>query len=200
MAQTYNTSMVTPDDVRGSYVHVFTPKETDRPDPDNPGQMLKLYQICLLIPKSATATIAAINACVEQAKLRGRDQKWDGEIPGNLKLPLRDGDDKSDDKSKDKAYNGHYFLNTSAEKKPGIIGPNGQPIIDPSKVKSGFWYKADINFFPFKAKGNKGVGVGINNLMLVREDEILGDAQQAPEQAFAKFINNAGGSQGGGFL
>lgn len=179
--------------LRTTYCFVHKPKPTKRLDKQ--GNIVSLYSSAFLLPKNdpaSAAVLAQMQACVEAAKLEGARAFWGGSIPPGLKLPIRDGDSQMDKKSADPVYNGHWFLNATAGKKPGLIYANGQPILDENELQSGYWVIADLNFYPFKVDGNDGVAVGVNNLMLHRKDTVLGGSAP-PEQAFASFINKSGG-------
>ena len=70
-------------EVRFSYAHVWEPSSINGGD--------EKYSVSIIIPKSDTKTIKAINNAIEAAKQEGI-AKFGGKIPANLKLPLRDGD------------------------------------------------------------------------------------------------------------
>lgn len=57
-------------------------------------------------------------------------------------------------------------------------------ILDPDEVYSGCWGRASINFFPFNTNGNKGVGVGLNNIQKLKDDDRLGAARASAESDF----------------
>ena len=57
-------------------------------------------------------------------------------------------------------------------------------IIDREELKSGDWGKVSINFFPFAASGNNGIGVGINNIMKTRDGIALGGTPASAEDDF----------------
>lgn len=78
-------------EVRFSYAHVWEPSSINGGD--------EKYSVSIIIPKSDTKTIKAINNAIEAAKQEGI-AKFGGKIPANLKLPLRDGDtDREDDET-----------------------------------------------------------------------------------------------------
>jgi Protein of unknown function (DUF2815). len=165
--------------VRLSYVHVFEPR------PDDDGN--EKYSCSVLIPKSDKETLRKIKAAVDAAIEQGKTSKWGGKVPANLKKPLRDGDEERPD---DEAYAGHYFLNATSKTKPGIAkpigkGPDGrvkfQEITDSTEVYSGCYAKVSLNFYPFDAKGNKGVAAGLNNIVKVQDGEFLGGRASVQE-------------------
>ena len=69
-------------------------------------------------------------------------------------------------------------------KKPGIVDKDLNEILDPDEVYSGCWGRASINFFPFNTNGNKGVGVGLNNIQKLKDDDRLGAARASAESDF----------------
>ena len=166
-------------EVRFSYLNVWEPKKID--DDSEPK-----YSVSLLIPKSDTATIKAINKAVEAAKQNGIT-KFGGKIPAKLKLPLRDGDEDRED---DPIYAGHYFINATCKTQPGLVYKNGQRIIDSTELYSGCYGRASVTFYAFNTSGNRGIACGLNNLMKTRDGQPLGGRSKA-EDDFADYIDNA---------
>lgn len=157
--------------VRLSYAHLFEPQQDDNGNDK--------YSTAILIPKTDKETLRKIKAAVDAATELGKS-KWGGKIPANLKKPLRDGDEERPD---DEAYAGHYFLNATSKNKPGIAKPIGkdangktkfQEITDSTEVYSGCYAKVSLNFYPFDAKGNRGVAAGLNNVVKVQDGDFLG--------------------------
>lgn len=165
-------------EVRFSYLNVWEPKKID--DDSEPK-----YSVSLLIPKSDTATIKAINKAVEAAKQNGIT-KFGGKIPAKLKLPLRDGDEDRED---DPIYADHYFINATCKTQPGLVYKNGQRIIDSTELYSGCYGRASVTFYAFNTSGNRGIACGLNNLMKTRDGEPLGGRSKA-EDDFAAYIDN----------
>ena len=161
--------------VRFSYVNIFKSRAFQA------GQDEK-FSICLLIPKEDKATIKKIKAAIEEAIQEGISSKWGGKKPANLKLPLRDGDDERADEAEE--YVGMYFLNANSNQKPGIVDQDLNEILDPDEVYSGCWGRASINFYAFNSNGNRGVGVGLNNIQKLSDGERLGAARASAESDF----------------
>lgn len=161
--------------VRFSYVNIFKSRAFQS------GQDAK-YSVCLLIPKDDKAIVKKIRAAIEEAIQEGIASKWGGKKPGNLKLPLRDGDDERADEAPE--YEGMFFLNANSTQKPGIVDKDLNEILDPDEVYSGSWGRASIKFYPFNTNGNKGVGVGLNNIQKLKDDERLGAARASAETDF----------------
>lgn len=161
--------------VRFSYVSIFKSRAFQS------GQDAK-YSVCLLIPKKDKAALKKIRAAIDEAIQEGIASKWGGKKPANLKLPLRDGDDERADEAPE--YADMFFLNANSTQKPGIVDRDLNEILDPDEVYSGCWGRASINFYPFNTNGNKGVGVGLNNIQKLKDDERLGAARASAESDF----------------
>jgi hypothetical protein len=155
---------------RASFVHVFEPQSINGSEPK--------YSCSLIIPKSDTQTVRAIQAAIEQAKQEGV-AKFGGKIPSNLKLPLRDGDiDRPDDPS----YADSYFVNANSKEKPGVVDRKRLPITDPLELYSGCYVRASINFYPFNTNGNRGIAVGLGNIQKWADGEPLNGRARAEDE------------------
>ena len=141
-----STTKVVTGIVRLSYANVWEPASINGSNPK--------YSVSLIIPKSDTKTIAAINAAVDAAIKEGA-AKFGGKIPNKaaLKLPLRDGDVEREDE----AYQGAYFVNANSTTAPQIVDRSVQPILDRNEVYSGCYARVSINFYAFNSNGNRGV-------------------------------------------
>lgn len=161
--------------VRLSYANVWEPKSI------NGGA--EKYSVSLIIPKSDTKTVSAINNAIDAAIEEGIG-KFGGRKPnkGALKLPLRDGDVEKDDE----AYADSFFVNANSTTAPQIVDQRVQPIMDRSEVYSGCYARVSINFYAFNSNGNKGVACGLGNIQKVRNGEPLGGKRNASED-FSNF-------------
>lgn len=181
-----NTKVIT-GKVRLSYANVWEPR------PDDNGN--EWYSTSILIPKEDKETLRKIKTVVDALKEEAKTKNG-GKLPAKFHTPLRDGDEERPD---DEAYAGHYFLNAKSKTKPGIAKPVGrgadgkikfQEITDETEVYSGCYVKASLNFylFGFDGKptgGNKGIGVGLNNIVKVQDGEPLGGGRARIEDEFA---------------
>lgn len=157
-------------EVRFSYLHVFEPHAIEE------GQDKK-YSVSLLIPKTDKKTLNAIKKAIEAAKVAGAP-KWGGKVPGNLKMPLRDGDVDRPDQEE---YAGMYFVNANSTNKPGLVDANVQPIMDSTELYSGCYGRASVNFYAYNVSGNKGIACGLNNIQKLRDGETLGGRSRAED-------------------
>lgn len=158
--------------VRFCYAHVFEPTAMNEGDTPK-------YSVCILIPKSDTATVEKIKKAIEAAKQAGKSQLADknGKFPSTLKMPLRDGDEERSD---DPAYEGMYFINANSYRQPGIVDKALNPIMDRDDFYSGCWGRASINFYAYDKK-SKGIACGLSNLQKLKDDEPLAGGSTAEE-------------------
>lgn len=156
--------------VRLSYANVWEPKSINGGD--------EKYSVSLIIPKSDTKTIEAINRAVDTAIKEGVG-KFGGKIPNkaSLKLPLRDGDAERDDD----AYKNSYFVNANSTTAPQIVDSKVQPILDRDEVYSGCFARVSITFYAFNSNGNKGIACGLGNIQKVAEGEPLSSRSTAED-------------------
>jgi hypothetical protein len=141
------------------------------------------YQLALLWDKKAD--LSKLEAAIVEAAV----SKWGPNAVtalknGKLKNPLRDGDEKFAEDG-DENYKGKKFLNAKSTSRPGIVDTNMQPV-DPADVYSGCYFHAALRFYPFDKGGNKGVGAGLQNLMLVSKGPRI-DGRKAAEKEFDGF-------------
>lgn len=158
---------------RFSYLNCWEPKSIEGSTPK--------YSVSAIIPKSDKATLAQIQKAIEAAKAKGRDAKWGGKIPANLKLPLRDGDlDREDDPN----YANCFFLNANSTTRPGVVDARVKDILDQDEVYSGCYGKISVTFYAFNSNGNKGIAAGLGNLQKLRDGEPLGGGRSRAQDDF----------------
>ena len=154
---------------RFSYLHCWEPDSVNGSEPK--------YSVSAIVPKSDTKTINAIKAAIEQAK-KDSVSKWGGKVPGNLKLPLRDGDV---DRPDDEAYAGCYFFNANSRQAPQVVDSKVQPILDQSEVYSGCYGKISVTFYGYNSNGNRGIAAGLGNIQKLKDGESLGGRTSAAD-------------------
>jgi hypothetical protein len=164
-----NTKVIT-GKVQFSYANVFEPRAAQE------GAEPK-YSVAVLIDKQDTKTIEKIEKAIEAATELGK-AKFGNKIPKNLKTPLRDGDEERED---DPTYAGKFFVNCTSKNKPGIVGPDLEPLMSQDEFYSGCIGRASINFYAFNVSGNKGIGAGLNNLQKLEDGERLSGGPSAEE-------------------
>lgn len=168
------TSVVT-GKVRLSYANIFEPKSINGSDPK--------YSVSLIIPKQDKQMVEVIEKAIANAKERDKG-KWQGKVPANLKLPLRDGDT---DRPEDDNYKDCYFVNANSAKPPMVVGlekdkTTGKAIqLGSDDVYSGCYARVSVNFFGYNSNGSKGVACGLNNIQKLEDGKRLGGGTSAEE-------------------
>ena len=164
------TKVITGTGTRLSYFHGWEPVSI------NGGA--EKYSASVLIPKTDTKTVSAINAAIDAAIEEGV-AKFGGKKPNKaaIKLPLRDGDVERDDE----AYKGHWFINANSTTAPQIVDRQVKPILDRSEVYSGCYARVSLNFFAFNSNGNKGIACGLGNIQKLRDGEPFGGKSTAAD-------------------
>ena len=146
------------------------------------------YSVCVMVPKDhpdlpriEKAIDAAIKQGIEKGKFNEAAVK-----SSTFKKCLRDGTAEFESEERPERYKDHMFFNASnAKQQPGVVGPDGQPLLTPDRLYSGCYCHVDIGFFAYNhPKGGKGIGAGFNNIMLVKEGDRL-DGGKSAEEAFA---------------
>jgi hypothetical protein len=171
--ETYPTN-ITIGPIRLSYARVWEAEAMNEGD-------AKKFSTCVLIPKSDTATLAKVKAAIATAMANGKDSKFAGKVPPNLKQPLRDGDSERQD---DASYVDHMFFNCSSNQRPGIVDINRNQIVNRDEVYSGCYGFINVNFYPYSSNGSKGIAVGLNHFMKTKDGEALSGGTSI-EDAFA---------------
>ena len=176
-----DTNNVTTGEVRLSYVHLFKPYAYQ------PGQEEK-YQVTVLVPKADAETMGRIQAAIEAAKQRGISDKWNGQCPPIIPVPVYDGDGTrpSDGMPFGQECKGHWVFTASAKADypPEVVDKMGNPIINQSEVYSGMYGRVNVTFFPYAFGGKKGIGCGLGPVQKLRDGEPLGGSAPTAAQAF----------------
>lgn len=178
MANQLKKDLITPAGI-GSYVSVLEPKA-------DPKGKLK-YSLALLIPKSRAKELAPLQAAIKEVAAA----KWGAKAEAILKAAkypaIRDGDAKVDgDGAVDPIYKGHYYLSIRSDRKPQVIDGKKQPVFTDEDVYSGCLVRCSIAVFPYEQSGNKGIGLGLNNVQVLEKRSRL-DGRKAAEDEFTEW-------------
>lgn len=164
------------------------------------------FSVEILIPKTDTVTIEKIIAAQNLAARSERGKKVFGDNPptyGSPKLSkkivntLRDGDDP-DENDGHPERTGHWFMGARAQatRKPGVVGPDRQPVTDESMVYGGVFARVSMSAFPFDNDGAKGVSFGLNSVQVLGYGEPFGAPRENAEEVFDDdFEDDGAGSE-----
>lgn len=163
---------------RLSYVHVFSPYAYQQ------GQEPK-YSTTILIPKTDIATKQRIDAAIEATIQAGTSEKWSGQRPPKLAIPVHDGDGvrPSDGMPFGAECKGHWVFTASSKQPVAVVDQSLQHIINQSEIYSGIFARVSIAFFAYNSNGKKGIGCGLNGVQKISDGEPLGGGI-SPEAAF----------------
>jgi hypothetical protein len=175
LKETIMTTRVTTGEVRTSYFSALSARKNELNGKDE-------FSTQILIPKTDTATLAALKAAAKEALTA----KFGDKIPKNVRNPLRDGDTetKNDGSPLGKEYAGHFFCNVKSTSKPGAIDTHGNDLIGNDDIVSGDYIRVSLNAYAYSQAGNNGVSFGLNNILLVRKGEALGGAKPSAASDF----------------
>jgi len=175
-----NPAQIVIKNVRFAFVHVFEKDE-----------MNDKYSVRLLIPKNSPQ-IEDIKRCIQTANQIGSAKLNGSVIPWNKVLHDGDIEAKGDD------HAGHYYLNAKSTNKPGVvkvnptgIGGKTMAITDESEFYSGCYGWADVGFFAFNQGVNKGISVGLNNVLKTGGEDGQGNGQYMGGRSSAESVFGA---------
>ena len=163
---------------RFSYAYVWEPRKNEETGDEK-------YSCSFLIPKANTAAVKVVENAIAAAAKKGAEKFWSGKIPGNLKKPLRDGDE---DRPDDPVYKGMYFFNASNKNKPYVcvkddLGDVAEAL-NQDEFYSGCWGAIICDFYPYDKKGNRGVAVSLGNVIKTRDDDPLSTTKLSVDASF----------------
>ena len=144
------------------------------------------YSVTLLIPKTDTATKANIDASIEAAAQDAQGKLWSGIRPPVLPTPLHDGDGVRENGTPyGPECKGCWVMTASTKNKPQVVHQSDvNTELAPQDIYSGMYARVTVNFFPYDASGNRGVGCSLGNVCKTRDGEPLGGRANA-ESDFA---------------
>lgn len=130
------------------------------------------YSTVLLFPRGADMTVL-----YDAAKKTAADA-FAGKS-GGLHNPFRDQGEKGHVGGYEK---GAIFMTVSSKQRPGIVGPDGKPLVDEEDVYAGCWALVTVRPFSFDAKVKKGVSFGLQNVQKIADDEPFAGGASAEEE------------------
>lgn len=178
-----NPAQIIIKNVRFTYVHVFEKDE-----------LAEKYTCRVLIPKNSPQ-IEDIKSCIAAACAAGADKLGGRQIPWTE--VLHDGDAKKNADGQS-VHPDFYYLNAKSTNKPGVVkvNPTGvggktMAITDESEFYSGCYGWADLGFFAFNQGVNRGISVGLNNVLKTGGEDGLGNGQYMGGRSSAESVFGA---------
>lgn len=121
-------------------------------------------------PIGISMKAAALNAATE---MWGPKEKW----PKGLKLPFRDGDEKSDTPG----YENTIYVTASSKHQPGLVNLLKQPITSETEFYAGCYARAELIAFAYDKAGNKGVSFSLQNIKKLKDGPKFSGRKDAAE-------------------
>lgn len=144
---------------RFSYPHLLEPFQYQ-------GKGEAYYSCVLLFPKSTDLSDMKRKIFQAAQSAFGPKSNW----PKNLKLPWRDGNEKSDSIG----YEDTYFVYTKNKHKPVVIDNNKKPIDDESKVYGGMYGRAVLIAKATESGGNYFISLYLQGVQKWKDGERFG--------------------------
>lgn len=110
---------------------------------------------------------------------------------GQLRSPIRDGDDTDQD-----YLEGHFYLTARSSDRPEVVDEDVEDIINTKDFYGGCQSRMDCYFFAYDKAGNRGVGAILNSVQKTGEGERKGGRRSAGD-AFDK-VKKEGKAKGKG--
>lgn len=138
------------------------------------------FSVNLVFDKAAQATpeykrlLAAID--------KEANDFFKGKPPKGWRNPVRDAGEKDYDGYEE----GHTFIGAWSKSKPGLVGPALEEIEAESDVFPGQKARISVRPFGYDNSGNRGVGLALNNVQIVKTDMPRLDGRVKPEDEFTK--------------
>ena len=157
-----------------SFPHLFQPRAVKQGDDPK-------YSCSVLILKT-DPQLAQVQQIIEAEKANG----FPSGFPPKGKVCLKDG---AVEYPQDPRLHNYMIINGSAkaDQKPVVVDAGMQPVMDPATVYPGAEAWVQFNTFVYNMDTSKGVGAGLNGVMLTGLEGALGRLDNRPtaEQMFA---------------
>lgn len=172
-APAVKTTCITPRAV-AAYAYVWKARPSLNPGGD------PQFSVTLLFDKK-TAAVSPEFKEMRRCAMAAAKKKFGDKLPKNLVSPFHDGDEE---KSEDPLFAGMIYLNAKSKTKPGIVGPDVQPLTEEFDFYSGCICRASVYFYGYDTAGNRGVSLLLNNLQKLGDGERLSGGRKPAEADF----------------
>jgi hypothetical protein len=135
--------------------------------PQIPGSDKLKYSAVLTFDEAARAT-AAYKALEDEVKrLADEIMKKHKVKAERIDLPIRDGDEKAE---KYASYAGCTYISCKSDARPGLIGPDKEPLYDKDDVFSGQLARFNVSPYAWEFSGKHGISIGLNGVQILKLD------------------------------
>ncbi|MGN0311442.1 MAG: ssDNA-binding protein [Lachnospiraceae bacterium] len=156
------------------------------------------YDAAFLIDKNDETALNAIKKAIETAKKEGEARNWNGRTPGNIYLPLHDGDTEKDT-VKYPEYRGKYYIKGKNAMQPPLVMDVKRGHIplteedDGNVVYPGMKCAAGLSFHPYLFAGNAGIRCQLDSVLKTGDGPRLGGGPAINyDSAYDEWFKEAG--------
>lgn len=158
MAQKNYYDVKTPE-FRVSFPHLFEPSKFE-------GEEQGSYSLVMAFDNAADLKP------LREACRKAIADVWPKGAPTNLRSPLCDGNEKAE--SWGENFRNTIYARAKSKRRPPVVDARGLPVDDPEAVYPGCYARAVVTPFVYDRAGNRGVGLQLAALQILRDGERLG--------------------------
>ena len=144
---------------RLSFPRLFEPQKFE-------GEEQGSYSIVMVFDKAAD-----LKPLREACRKAVADQ-WPKGAPGNLRSPFCDGNEKAE--TWGECFKDAIYARAKTKRRPPVVDARGLPVEDPEKAYPGCYARAVVTPFVYDRAGNRGVGLQLAAVQILRDGERLG--------------------------
>lgn len=135
------------------------------------------YQLSIMWPKGRKSDkeLASLRQAIIDVATEKFGKKAEQMLEkGQLRSPLRDGDDTTQE-----YLAGMWYMTARSTDRPDVVDENVEDIIDPKDFYGGCEARMDVYLFAYDRAGNRGVSAILNNVQKTGEGERKGGRRDA---------------------
>jgi hypothetical protein len=140
------------------------------------------FSLLLLIPKENDGGTLAAMREAQKVALASFKERFGKNAPRDYDT-IHDCDEEDDLEAYPERA-GHYRVNVSSKRAPGVVDVLKRPITDETEVYSGAYVRVSLDCYPYSGQQNKGVTFGLNHVQKLEDGEALGGVATSAEDAF----------------
>jgi hypothetical protein len=157
-----------------------------RPPMDGKGDAK--FELTLLYPKSNAKVLDGLMAAAKQVAQETWGDKADA-VMKRLKYPIiKDGNEKDEEKYPE--FQDHFYVSLKSKRQPGVVGVvdgTKQLVFEDSEAYSGCTFVAAVSVYSYDNAFGKGIGLGLDNVLVVKKGERMGGGPRSAESEFADY-------------
>ena len=142
---------------------------------------------CIILFDEAAQKSAEFKA-LQNEIMTAATEKFGAKLPGNLRMPIRDASEK-------KEYAGFtagkVFIAPWSKQKPGLVDNLNSEIFTKDDVWAGQLARAYVRPFGYDTSGNKGVGLMLEHVQIVKKNMPRIDGRKAASEVFGAMPSDA---------